>query len=48
MLRRSLLPVLSDRTPAVLTAAGVAPTARAEELGLEEWAAVARSAAEAA
>ena len=48
MLRRSLLPVLGDRTPAVLTAAGVAPTARAEALGLEEWAAVARSAAEAA
>ena len=48
MLRRSLLPVLGDRTPAVLTAVGVAPTARAEALGLEEWAAVARSAAEAA
>lgn len=47
MLRRSLLPVLGDRTPEVLTAAGVAPTARAEALGLEEWAAVARSAAEA-
>ncbi len=45
MLRRSLLPALGDRTPAVLTAAGVAPTARAEALGLEEWAAVARSAA---
>jgi 16S rRNA (adenine1518-N6/adenine1519-N6)-dimethyltransferase len=48
MLRRSLLPVLGDRTPAVLTAAGVEPTARAEALGLEQWAAVARSAAEAA
>jgi 16S rRNA (adenine1518-N6/adenine1519-N6)-dimethyltransferase len=48
MLRRSLLPVLGDRTPSVLTAAGVEPTARAEALGLEEWAAVARSAAEAA
>jgi 16S rRNA (adenine1518-N6/adenine1519-N6)-dimethyltransferase len=48
MLRRSLLPVLGERTPAVLTAAGVAPTDRAEALGLEEWAAVARSAAEAA
>jgi 16S rRNA (adenine1518-N6/adenine1519-N6)-dimethyltransferase len=45
MLRRSLLPVLGDRTPAVLIAAGVEPTARAEALGLEEWAAVARSAA---
>ncbi len=41
MLRRSLLPVLGDRTPAVLTAAGVEPTARAEALGLEQWAAVA-------
>jgi len=48
MLRRSLVPVLGDATPAVLQAAGVAPTARAEALGLEEWAAVARSAAEAA
>ena len=48
MLRRSLLPVLGARTPAVLTAAGVAPTERAEALGLEEWAAVARCAAEAA
>jgi 16S rRNA (adenine1518-N6/adenine1519-N6)-dimethyltransferase len=48
MLRRSLVPVLGDRTPAVLTAAGVAPTARAEALGLDQWAAVARSAAEAA
>src|SRR3954451_6219396 len=45
MLRRSLQPVLGDRTPAVLTEAGVEPTARAEALGLEEWAAVARSAA---
>jgi len=32
----------------VLSAAGVAPTARAEELDLEDWAAVARSTAEAA
>jgi 16S rRNA (adenine1518-N6/adenine1519-N6)-dimethyltransferase len=48
MLRRSLLPVLGDRTREVLTAAGVAPTDRAEALGLEQWAAVARSAAEAA
>jgi 16S rRNA (adenine1518-N6/adenine1519-N6)-dimethyltransferase len=48
MLRRSLAPVLGDATPAVLAAAGVAPTARAEALGLDDWAAVARSAAEAA
>jgi 16S rRNA (adenine1518-N6/adenine1519-N6)-dimethyltransferase len=47
MLRRSLLPVLGARAPDVLTAAGIAPTARAEALGLEEWAALARSAAEA-
>jgi 16S rRNA (adenine1518-N6/adenine1519-N6)-dimethyltransferase len=46
MLRRSLVPVLGDRTVAVLTGAGIAPTARAESLGLDEWAAVARQAAE--
>jgi 16S rRNA (adenine1518-N6/adenine1519-N6)-dimethyltransferase len=45
MLRRSLAPVLGARAEAVLTGAGVEPTARAEVLGLEEWAAVARSAA---
>lgn len=48
MLRRSLAPVLGDATPRVLADAGVAPTARAEALGLDEWAAVARSAARAA
>jgi 16S rRNA (adenine1518-N6/adenine1519-N6)-dimethyltransferase len=48
MLRRSLVPMLGARTPAVLAAAGIASTERAEALGLEEWAAVARSAAEAA
>jgi 16S rRNA (adenine1518-N6/adenine1519-N6)-dimethyltransferase len=48
MLRRSLAPLLGDATPSVLAAAGVAPTARAEALGLDDWAAVARSAAEAA
>ena len=47
MLRRSLAPLLGDATTAVLSAAGVAPTARAEALGLDDWAAVARSAAEA-
>ena len=45
MLRRALAVVLGDRTEAVLTAAGVAPTARAEELDLEAWAGVARAAA---
>ena len=48
MLRRSLAPVLGDAAPDVLEAAGVAPTARAEALGLDDWAAVARSAAAAA
>jgi 16S rRNA (adenine1518-N6/adenine1519-N6)-dimethyltransferase len=48
MLRRSLAPVLGNATPDVLAAAGVAPTARAEALGLDDWAAVARSAAAAA
>jgi 16S rRNA (adenine1518-N6/adenine1519-N6)-dimethyltransferase len=48
MLRRSLAPVLGDATPEVLAAAGVAPTARAEALGLDDWAALARSAAAAA
>ena len=48
MLRRSLVPLLGDGTPGVLEAAGIAPTDRAEALGLEQWAAVARSAAEAA
>ncbi len=48
MLRRALAPVLGDRTVAVLDTAGVAPTSRAETLGLDEWAAVARAAAVAA
>src|SRR5690242_3851733 len=48
MLRRSLAPVLGEATPEVLAAAGVAPTARAEALGLDDWAALARSAAAAA
>jgi 16S rRNA (adenine1518-N6/adenine1519-N6)-dimethyltransferase len=48
MLRRSLVPVLGATTPAVLAAAGVAPTARAEALALDDWAALARCAAEAA
>jgi len=45
MLRRSLSGLLGDRATAVLDAAGVEPTARAEELDLDAWAAVARSAA---
>jgi 16S rRNA (adenine1518-N6/adenine1519-N6)-dimethyltransferase len=45
MLRRALAPVLGDRTVAVLDTAGVAATSRAETLGLDEWAAVARAAA---
>jgi 16S rRNA (adenine1518-N6/adenine1519-N6)-dimethyltransferase len=44
MLRRALTPVLGDRTVSVLEGAGVAPTSRAEALGLDEWAAVARAA----
>ncbi|MFI5053066.1 MAG: 16S rRNA (adenine(1518)-N(6)/adenine(1519)-N(6))-dimethyltransferase RsmA [Acidimicrobiia bacterium] len=42
MLRRSLQPLLGGRTLSVLADAGVEPTARAEELGLAEWAAVSR------
>jgi 16S rRNA (adenine1518-N6/adenine1519-N6)-dimethyltransferase len=48
MLRRSLQPLLGDHATEVLEAAHVLPTARPEALGLEEWAALARSAAEAA
>jgi 16S rRNA (adenine1518-N6/adenine1519-N6)-dimethyltransferase len=42
MLRRALRPMLGSRTEDVLTAAGVAPTARAESLDLDAWAALAR------
>jgi 16S rRNA (adenine1518-N6/adenine1519-N6)-dimethyltransferase len=45
MLRSALRPLLGTRTESVLTAAGVRPDARAETLGLDEWAAVAREAA---
>ncbi len=45
MLRRSLRPVLGERTDVVLEDAGVAPTARAETLTLDDWAALARTAA---
>ena len=46
MLRQALQPVLGDidRTVALLEAAGVAPTSRAEQLGIEEFLAVARAA----
>jgi 16S rRNA (adenine1518-N6/adenine1519-N6)-dimethyltransferase len=45
MLRRALTSVLGERTEQLLESAGVAPTARAEALTLEEWAALARVAA---
>ena len=48
MLRSALRPVLGTHATDVLVAAGIAPTARAESLGLEQWAALARSAAAAA
>jgi 16S rRNA (adenine1518-N6/adenine1519-N6)-dimethyltransferase len=43
MLRRALTTVFGARTVAVLTAAGVDPGARAETLGLDQWAAIARA-----
>jgi 16S rRNA (adenine1518-N6/adenine1519-N6)-dimethyltransferase len=43
MLRRALLPVLGDRTAAVLERAGIDPAARAETLGLDAWAALGRA-----
>jgi 16S rRNA (adenine1518-N6/adenine1519-N6)-dimethyltransferase len=43
MLRRTLRPVLGERTTSVLTDADVDPRARAESLGLPEWAALARA-----
>jgi 16S rRNA (adenine1518-N6/adenine1519-N6)-dimethyltransferase len=43
MLRRTLRPVLGERTTSVLTDAEVDPRARAESLGLPEWAALARA-----
>lgn len=41
MLRRALRPVLGERTADVLIRAGVDPRARAESLGLTEWASLA-------
>jgi 16S rRNA (adenine1518-N6/adenine1519-N6)-dimethyltransferase len=48
MLRRALTTELGARTVAILEAAGVDPSVRAETLGLEAWAAIARAEAEAA
>ena len=45
MLRRSLRGVLGDRVEAVLNGAGIDPALRAEALGIEAWAALAREAA---
>lgn len=42
MLRRSLVPVLGADTGEMLLASGIDPSARAETLGLEEWASLAR------
>ena len=47
MLRGALRPVLGDRTEATLVAAGIAPTERAESLGLAAWANLARETDEA-
>lgn len=44
-LRRALVPVLGERTTAVLERAGVDGRARAEQLGLGEWAAITDAAA---
>ncbi len=48
MLRRALTTELGARTIAILERAGVDPSVRAETLGLEAWAAIARAEAEAA
>jgi 16S rRNA (adenine1518-N6/adenine1519-N6)-dimethyltransferase len=43
MLRRTLRSALGERTADVLTRAGIDPRARAESLGLTEWASLARA-----
>ena len=43
MLRRTLRPALGEDTESALTDAGIDPRARAESLGLDEWAALARA-----
>jgi 16S rRNA (adenine1518-N6/adenine1519-N6)-dimethyltransferase len=45
MLRRSLRPALGGRVEDVLIGAGIDPSLRAEALGIEQWAALAREAA---
>jgi 16S rRNA (adenine1518-N6/adenine1519-N6)-dimethyltransferase len=45
MLRRALRPALGARVEAVLVGAGIDPRLRAEALGIEQWAALAREAA---
>jgi 16S rRNA (adenine1518-N6/adenine1519-N6)-dimethyltransferase len=45
MLRRSLRGVLGDRVEAVLAGAGIDPSLRAESLGIDAWAALAREVA---
>lgn len=47
MLRRALQPMLGAEVDGMLSSAGIDPTARAETLGLEQWAALARVSAEA-
>jgi 16S rRNA (adenine1518-N6/adenine1519-N6)-dimethyltransferase len=42
MLRGALRPLLGERTEAALAAAGIAPAARAESLGLDAWARLTR------
>jgi 16S rRNA (adenine1518-N6/adenine1519-N6)-dimethyltransferase len=48
MLRRALMTELGSRTVATLESAGIDPSARAETLDLDAWAAIARAEAEAA
>ena len=43
MLRRTLRPALGEHAESALTDAGIDPRARAESLGLDEWAALARA-----
>jgi 16S rRNA (adenine1518-N6/adenine1519-N6)-dimethyltransferase len=43
MLRRALAVAFGDRTVPLLEGAGIDPSARAETLGLDEWAAIARA-----
>ena len=43
MLRRTLRSVLGEHTTDVLNAAGIDPRARAESLGLDDWAGLARA-----